>query len=281
MGDRDHSFDSFQDDVDDDSHSLLEKFQPLRNRKQFGFLHGRCGHFLFIQFTLIILYTAMFLLLVDLFIDRQSVKKDLVYSPAEDVVNYERVRFNATLVIDSPYNGEPSLEVDEAWTELLQYMNIKVSKSDLDRIHADSIGVPGTDMYVGGLGVYHELHCLKRIRQYTWQDYYHAHATDEDKRLNRLHTDHCIDVLRQAILCHADVSLFTLEWSQDMPMPRADFSHEHTCKDWRRIFEWAGQRSIPEEKMKSLQHPIYGSAFPDGRGSVLGASEDHSAKIHE
>ena len=79
MGDRDHSFDSFQDDVGDDSHSLLEKFQPLRNRKQFGFLHGRCGHFLFIQFTLIILYTAMFLLLVDLFIDRQSVKKDLVY----------------------------------------------------------------------------------------------------------------------------------------------------------------------------------------------------------
>jgi hypothetical protein len=41
-------------------------------------------------------------------------------------------------------------------------MNIEVSKSDLDRIHADSIGVPGTDMYVGGLGVYHELHCLVR-----------------------------------------------------------------------------------------------------------------------
>jgi hypothetical protein len=79
MGDRDHSFDSFQDDVDDDSHSLLEKFQPLRNRKQSGFLYGRCGHFLFIQITLIILYTAMFFLLVDLFIDRQSIKKDLVY----------------------------------------------------------------------------------------------------------------------------------------------------------------------------------------------------------
>jgi hypothetical protein len=41
-------------------------------------------------------------------------------------------------------------------------MNIEVSKSDLDRIHADSIRVPGTDMYVGGLGVYHELHCLVR-----------------------------------------------------------------------------------------------------------------------
>lgn len=41
-------------------------------------------------------------------------------------------------------------------------MNIEVSKSDLDRIHADSIGVPGTDTYVGGLGVYHELHCLVR-----------------------------------------------------------------------------------------------------------------------
>jgi hypothetical protein len=41
-------------------------------------------------------------------------------------------------------------------------MNIAVPKSDLDKIGANSIAVPGTDQYIAGLGVYHELHCLVR-----------------------------------------------------------------------------------------------------------------------
>ncbi|PMD53229.1 uncharacterized protein K444DRAFT_541970, partial [Hyaloscypha bicolor E] len=49
--------------------------------------------------------------------------------------------------------------------------------------------------------------------------------------------DHCIDVLRQGILCGSDISLFPVEWPSAEEMPRADFSHKHTCKDWRRIFQ--------------------------------------------
>jgi len=41
-------------------------------------------------------------------------------APAQSAVRYEKVRFNATLVIDSPYNGEPSQQVDKAWSDLLQ-----------------------------------------------------------------------------------------------------------------------------------------------------------------
>ena len=40
-------------------------------------------------------------------------------------------------------------------------MNIAVPASDLKKIHAESIAVPGEPgMYVAGLSVYHELHCL-------------------------------------------------------------------------------------------------------------------------
>jgi hypothetical protein len=40
-------------------------------------------------------------------------------------------------------------------------MNITVSKSDLEKIGADSIKVPGKeDQYIAELGVYHELHFL-------------------------------------------------------------------------------------------------------------------------
>jgi hypothetical protein len=46
-------------------------------------------------------------------------------------------------------------------TSLHQDMNIAVPASDLDKIHTRSVGVPGEPgMYVAGLSVYHELHCL-------------------------------------------------------------------------------------------------------------------------
>jgi hypothetical protein len=101
------------------------------------------------------------------------------------------------------------------------------------------------------------------------------------------------------------VSLFTLQWSEGTSQPRADFSHEHQCVDWEVLNAWAGERAVPEEKMKNLQHPRRGEytnilmlskhsqrecdadkfeigpAFADGHGSRLGASEDHSPTIHE
>jgi len=44
-------------------------------------------------------------------------------------------------------------------------MNIAVPASDLEKIGADSIAVPGTDNeFIAGLGVFHELHCLVRSK---------------------------------------------------------------------------------------------------------------------
>lgn len=85
-------------------------------------------------------------------------------------------------------------------------MNIAVPASDLDRIQASSIAVPDEPgMYVAGLSVFHELHCLvrypsqymrpwtetitqKRLRQYTWLNAYFPNQTAETARLHRLHT---------------------------------------------------------------------------------------------
>ena len=97
--------------------------------------------------------------------------------------------------------------------------------------------------------------------------------------LTVMYKDNCIDVLRQAILCRADISLFTLQWSEAETMPRADFSHKHECVDWETLNAWTAKRSIPDEKMRNLKHPLYGSAFPEGHGSRLGASEDYSAAV--
>lgn len=110
-------------------------------------------------------------------------------APAQKAVKLQKQRFNAELVIDSPYIGEPSDSVDLAWHNLLQNMNIAVPASDLERVGTSSIAVPGEPgKYIAGLSVFHELHCLKRLRQYIWKDQYFFNQTTEDDRLHRLHT---------------------------------------------------------------------------------------------
>jgi hypothetical protein len=139
-------------------------------------------------------------------------------------------------------------------------MNIAVPKTDLSRVGSTSIRIPETDMYFAGLGVFHELHCLKRLRQYTWKEHYFPDISENDERLNRLHTDHCLEILRQAIMCRADISLFTLQWSEDSLHPRADFSQEHECVDFEAIFEWAGERRVDAGKPGLLVHPKFGES---------------------
>jgi hypothetical protein len=170
-------------------------------------------------------------------------------------------------------------------------MNIAVPASDLKKINARSIAVPGEpDKYIAGLSVYHELHCLVSstfdvLRQPSLT-FARRNAFDKIRgvtitfqiRLPKindycvctqvttlgiilksstyLYTDHCIDVLRQAILCHADPSLFTLQWSEKNAAPRADFSHEHQCVDWDVLNSWAAERRVPAAKMKHLEHPF-------------------------
>ncbi|KAI9752324.1 MAG: hypothetical protein M4579_005667 [Chaenotheca gracillima] len=257
---------------DEEQHQRNQQYLPLR--KSFIAFRDRYFHFILVQVLLLTIYTGAFFSLVELH-GGGLPGPSLIYSPAREALEYERVRFNATLVIDSPYNGPPSPEVDLAWHDLLDNMNIALPKSDLDRIGATSIPLPGDqNMFIAGLGVFHELHCLKRLRQYTWPEYYFPNLTTEDRRMNRLHTDHCIDVLRQAMMCRADISLFTLEWSEAELQPRADFSHEHECVNFDALYKWAGERRISAGTPGLLVHPLHGIAFPDGIGNRIGGSED-------
>lgn len=49
------------------------------------------------------------------------------------------------------------------------------------------VAVPEGGGYLGTLNVYHELHCLKRLHQYMYPDYYFGDLTKEQHEMNRLH----------------------------------------------------------------------------------------------
>lgn len=106
------------------------------------------------------------------------------------------------------FQSETSDEVEKAWNKTMG------ASEGMVRIHKDRIGGlpqsvqaygPGQeDYYMYGLAVYHQLHCLNRIRKTFYADKFFPDDTKEDLEF---HKNHCFDVLRQGLMCNADVSL--------------------------------------------------------------------------
>ncbi|KAF9887066.1 hypothetical protein FE257_010560 [Aspergillus nanangensis] len=68
---------------------------------------------------------------------------------------------------------------------------------------------PGNRIYV--LGVYHQMHCLSRVRKSLYPQRYYPNESQHEVEH---HVHHCLNVLRETILCHGDVSL-AYWWRQD------------------------------------------------------------------
>jgi len=96
------------------------------------------------------------------------------------------------------------------------------------------------------------------IRQYTWKDYYRAHAdtfpnngavidlniTDARNVGDRMHVDHCLETLRLVLMCNADVTPSLLIKNADKPEGHeADFNTFHKCRNFDRIMDWQEQHN--------------------------------------
>ena len=97
--------------------------------------------------------------------------------------------------------------------------------------------IPGTpDHYIIGLDVFHQLHCLNKIRKALSSDYYGADAL--------MHVSHCMEHLRQAVMCNVDISTVFWTWSEVKKKALADARVTHTCRDFGAVKEWAEGRRI-------------------------------------
>ncbi|KAI0396445.1 hypothetical protein F5Y17DRAFT_419109 [Xylariaceae sp. FL0594] len=133
----------------------------------------------------------------------------------------------------SLYTGEPSLELDEAWAKLLKPVASRLSEEEMIQMNRTSVALSDGSGYLGYLESYHMLHCVKRIYQSYHPDHYSALAQ----------RDHCLDVLREGIMCQADVTIRTVEWATPTKL-RGVKAGPRKCMDWGRIEAWADSRSV-------------------------------------
>jgi hypothetical protein len=58
------------------------------------------------------------------------------------------------------------------------------------------------------------------------------------------HPDHCIETLRQYLMCHADISV--VSWRRDEGNGQFELSTTvHVCRKWDPIWNWALEHRMP------------------------------------
>ncbi|UKZ77009.1 hypothetical protein TrVFT333_004725 [Trichoderma virens FT-333] len=162
--------------------------------------------------------------------------------------NMSQVRFTAGLKFNSTkqlyrpiypnqtqYVGEASKEIDDAWDDIIGAVNVFVLPSEEDSLGGGLYFQPDSKLFMGQPTVFHDLHCLNRLRRnMPWYFDYYDHRDD-----TQAHMDHCIDSLRQSLMCTSDMTVAPIIWSYEKGRIIPDFEIDHSCRDFETLKEWA------------------------------------------
>jgi len=81
-----------------------------------------------------------------------------------------------------------------------------------------------------GIAMYHQMHCLQRIRNAIVQgDPGH-------------HTRHCLNLLRQTVLCASDTTLDPMNSGQGTD----GLGIVHVCRDWQTVYDFVEQNQLKQ-----------------------------------
>ncbi|KAF2102912.1 hypothetical protein NA57DRAFT_17127, partial [Rhizodiscina lignyota] len=187
-------------------------------------------------------------------------------------ITYNSVEFNGSFAKETIYRRTPSPEVDAAWAALgVDYEEIQVPKEDIEQAGISPGHFRLGEEYGGGypavIEVVHDLHCLNTLRQslYFNSDYYHKLGKGPFRNAEpslRTHIGHCLDSLRQTLMCTSHTGLYPFIWVGNPPHPFPDFNRKHMCRNFEDIRAFAERRQVilPEE---IEVHPHEGAVFYD------------------
>ncbi|KAI1123880.1 hypothetical protein F5Y10DRAFT_42684 [Nemania abortiva] len=166
-----------------------------------------------------------------------------------------------------PFKGEPSEELDAVWADLLHALNIRITDEEMTMLgenKTNRVQVTGGDPnkehdYVGVLGVYHHMHCLNNIRRMLHYDYYESRMAGQKhlEGFSKEHSDHCINTIRQALMCHANLGVYTSEWDYKLHNPSRSLESRSstTCVRWDTLNSWARERALVPGEYKYIRGP--------------------------
>ncbi|KAK8164343.1 hypothetical protein IWX90DRAFT_256120 [Phyllosticta citrichinensis] len=211
-----------------------------------------------------------------------------IFEPSERRFEYPfRMYENGTLYgIKDPeasrFVGPPSEERDKAWNDLTSPRYFALTDAEIDAIDGMRDSSKGDDPHVypitglphaagledkegkkyAGVDVLHNLHCLNMLRKHVDDASFFqtdgtgggeathgkTHSHEIQPGFERVHIDHCINQIREALMCSADVtpvSLKATEWKtvedgeeKTSILLIGETERRHTCRDFRALRSW-------------------------------------------
>jgi len=168
--------------------------------------------------------------------------RPLLYSPAQVVLEYEVKSFTVGRTGQKTIYQGLSDDVDKAWGKLYNHTIMKIPRSEAILLPNKTYPIkeqPG--YYIAVLDVFHQIHCLNNIRRALHRDYY-INATDLDED----HVSHCVDAIRQSLMCNADISVNVWQWDNEISAVVGHSNQAHTCRNFDKLLDWAEERQLQE-----------------------------------
>ncbi|KAF3067689.1 hypothetical protein CFAM422_008577 [Trichoderma lentiforme] len=182
---------------------------------------------------------------------------------------------NGTFHVPNPgkttYTGPPSPEIDSAWEEITAGRYFRITAEEAIEAFGSASNVYWNDKvggYMAGyvlltidhlssytdrtrIDMFHALHCLNRLRQSFWPDYYPPSTHPN----TIIHQEHCIDHIRQMLMCSGDMTLIPTEWTDYLGRNYVNSDVPHTCRNFAKLRDWVvsrhnGSTMVPESSVK-------------------------------
>jgi hypothetical protein len=109
------------------------------------------------------------------------------------------------------------------------------------------------------LDVFHQLHCLNRLRKLLYPRVYHTDLEGEADDDTVYHLEHCVESLRQSLQCASDTSTIFWEWSPANKKMMGNTATTHTCRDFEMIREWAVTHRLGEGEEFDMLKEVEGA----------------------
>ncbi|KAL9622775.1 MAG: hypothetical protein Q9160_002894 [Pyrenula sp. 1 TL-2023] len=256
---------------DEEDSTLERKESKERKRGSMALIRLKSmfnKHFYFIfAYTLFTIANILTATLTVLYISHQrdslghnSAFPQTLYSPAQDAISYQLNTFESGFH-QSDFTGKPTPDLDARWRSLYRVGNSRITKSEAAQLPNKTIAaVAGLDDdYLVVISVFHDLHCLDRLRQALW--YFHDPAWNQTSNpfliprppayapngLNGIvHLDHCINIIRQSLQCFSDVTPYVFQWNERAQEVQARADVVHTCRDFDMIRDWGRSRTYTD-----------------------------------
>ncbi|KAF8202776.1 hypothetical protein K438DRAFT_1670970 [Mycena galopus ATCC 62051] len=200
----------------------------------------------------IIIFSETLLLLFMFFRGAQTAKYSwpaLIYSPAQDAVEYGVTSYLITGE-DPLFHRKPSPQLDAAWDGLYNFGVSQIPKSQAQLLPNKTHPIPQDEgNYIIELDVFHNLHCLNMIRKTLHSDYY----SKQEHLMELPHLDHCVDWIRQSLMCAGDTSVVVWQWDPMQQITTFQGSVAHTCRNFEKLREWGQKHKIQTSYDKNVR----------------------------